>query len=224
MSAIRARGFCSDEMVSCPCAGVHSHGRPACPHVNRRGDRGPFPLDTRSIMVFIERMIAMTTDIPSHPQRAQVRTNLPVEVDVTATGHSGCVVHSSAAVDPGRRRVARGPTLAAHTACVQRRLSVHFVRSLQIGFSRGTPLCRSRRRRHVAEPDAAARASSRAPSGGACRRCRHSSRTLSSIALRRRNPVRDVKRPRVNARQGTTRAFSAKEARIILDAPDEAHA
>ncbi|HEY7119031.1 MAG TPA: tyrosine-type recombinase/integrase [Tepidisphaeraceae bacterium] len=34
------------------------------------------------------------------------------------------------------------------------------------------------------------------------------------------NPVRDIKRPRVNRRQGTTRAFSAKEARKILDAPD----
>lgn len=35
------------------------------------------------------------------------------------------------------------------------------------------------------------------------------------------NPVRDIKRPRVNTRQGTTRAFSAKEARLILDAPDK---
>jgi integrase/recombinase XerD len=34
------------------------------------------------------------------------------------------------------------------------------------------------------------------------------------------NPVRDIKRPRVNRRQGTTRAFSTKEARMILDAPD----
>jgi integrase/recombinase XerD len=34
------------------------------------------------------------------------------------------------------------------------------------------------------------------------------------------NPVRDIKRPRVNRRQGTTRAFSTKEARLILDAPD----
>jgi integrase/recombinase XerD len=34
------------------------------------------------------------------------------------------------------------------------------------------------------------------------------------------NPIRDIKRPRVNRRQGTTRAFSAKEARKILDAPD----
>jgi site-specific recombinase XerD len=33
------------------------------------------------------------------------------------------------------------------------------------------------------------------------------------------NPVHDIKRPRVNRRQGTTRAFSAKEARKILDAP-----
>jgi len=36
------------------------------------------------------------------------------------------------------------------------------------------------------------------------------------------NPVRDIKRPRVNRRQGTTRAFSTKEARMILDAPDPA--
>lgn len=36
------------------------------------------------------------------------------------------------------------------------------------------------------------------------------------------NPVRDIKRPRVNRRQGTTRAFSPKEARKILDAPDPA--
>lgn len=34
------------------------------------------------------------------------------------------------------------------------------------------------------------------------------------------NSVRDIKRPRVNRRQGTTRAFSVKEARKILDAPD----
>ncbi len=36
------------------------------------------------------------------------------------------------------------------------------------------------------------------------------------------NPVRDIKRPRVNRRQGTTRAFSPKEARKILDGPDPA--
>ncbi len=36
------------------------------------------------------------------------------------------------------------------------------------------------------------------------------------------NPVRDVKRPRVNRRQGTTKAFSSKEARRILDSPDPA--
>lgn len=36
------------------------------------------------------------------------------------------------------------------------------------------------------------------------------------------NPVRDIKRPRINRRQGTTRAFSPKEARKILDAPDVA--
>lgn len=36
------------------------------------------------------------------------------------------------------------------------------------------------------------------------------------------NPVRDIKRPRVNRRQGTTRAFSPREARLILDAPDPA--
>jgi len=34
------------------------------------------------------------------------------------------------------------------------------------------------------------------------------------------NPVREIKRPHVNRRQGTTRAFSTKEARKILDAPD----
>ena len=33
------------------------------------------------------------------------------------------------------------------------------------------------------------------------------------------NPVRDIKRPRVNRRQGTTKAFSQKEARLILDVP-----
>lgn len=35
------------------------------------------------------------------------------------------------------------------------------------------------------------------------------------------NPVRDIKRPRVNRTQGTTRAFSAKEARLLLDAPSD---
>ena len=34
------------------------------------------------------------------------------------------------------------------------------------------------------------------------------------------NPVRDVKRPRVNRMQGTTRAFGVKEARKLLDEPD----
>jgi integrase/recombinase XerD len=34
------------------------------------------------------------------------------------------------------------------------------------------------------------------------------------------NPVRDIKRPPVNRRQGTTRAFSPKEAKMILDAPN----
>jgi integrase/recombinase XerD len=33
------------------------------------------------------------------------------------------------------------------------------------------------------------------------------------------NPVRDIKRPKVNRRQGTTRAFSTQEARQVLDAP-----
>jgi integrase/recombinase XerD len=33
------------------------------------------------------------------------------------------------------------------------------------------------------------------------------------------NPVRDIKRPRVNRRTGTTRAFSPREARRVLDAP-----
>lgn len=33
------------------------------------------------------------------------------------------------------------------------------------------------------------------------------------------NPVREISRPRVNRRHGTTRAFSKKEARKILDAP-----
>lgn len=36
------------------------------------------------------------------------------------------------------------------------------------------------------------------------------------------NPVRDIKRPRINRRQGTTRAFSTKEARVLLDSPDPA--
>jgi len=35
-----------------------------------------------------------------------------------------------------------------------------------------------------------------------------------------RNPVRDVKRPRINRRTGKTASFSKKQARAILDAPD----
>lgn len=35
-----------------------------------------------------------------------------------------------------------------------------------------------------------------------------------------RNPVRDVKRPRINRRTGKTASFSRKQARAILDAPD----
>jgi site-specific recombinase XerD len=46
------------------------------------------------------------------------------------------------------------------------------------------------------------------------------SEQLDALADADVNPVRDIKRPRVNRRQGTTRAFSAKEARKILDAPD----
>ena len=34
------------------------------------------------------------------------------------------------------------------------------------------------------------------------------------------NPVREIRRPRVNRRQGTTAAFSAAQARKLLDAPD----
>jgi site-specific recombinase XerD len=34
------------------------------------------------------------------------------------------------------------------------------------------------------------------------------------------NPCREIRRPRVNRRQGTTPAFSAKQARAILEAPD----
>jgi site-specific recombinase XerD len=34
------------------------------------------------------------------------------------------------------------------------------------------------------------------------------------------NPVRDIKRPRVNRRHGVTRAFSAGEARRLLDSPE----
>ncbi len=34
------------------------------------------------------------------------------------------------------------------------------------------------------------------------------------------NPVREIKRPRVNRRQGTTAAFSPAQARKLLDAPD----
>lgn len=34
------------------------------------------------------------------------------------------------------------------------------------------------------------------------------------------NPVREIRRPRVNRRHGTTASFSQKEARAILDAPD----
>ena len=34
------------------------------------------------------------------------------------------------------------------------------------------------------------------------------------------NPVREIRRPKVNRRRGTTAAFSPKEARAILDAPD----
>jgi integrase/recombinase XerD len=36
----------------------------------------------------------------------------------------------------------------------------------------------------------------------------------------RENPCREITRPRVNARRGTTAAFSAAQARAILDAPD----
>ena len=43
---------------------------------------------------------------------------------------------------------------------------------------------------------------------------------LIEYGVAEENPVRDIKRPRVNRRQGTTRAFSPKEARLILDAPD----
>ncbi len=34
------------------------------------------------------------------------------------------------------------------------------------------------------------------------------------------NPVREIKRPRINRKKGTTAAFSPKEARAILDAPE----
>ena len=45
-------------------------------------------------------------------------------------------------------------------------------------------------------------------------------RHLKNHGLVTDNPVRDVKRPKVNRVEGTTPAFSQREARMILDAPD----
>jgi len=42
---------------------------------------------------------------------------------------------------------------------------------------------------------------------------------LVKVKAADQNPVRDIKRPRINRKRGTTPSFSQKEARVVLDAP-----
>lgn len=168
-------------------------------------------------MEFIERMI--DDPLPSHPQRAHVRTTLPVGVDMTASGHRGGLSIHLRRLIP-EEDVWLAGQLSPHTRRAYKQDLAHFVRSFQIASAEEL--------RHVDRAAVVAWQNLMQREGAKPRTIRRRLSALSSLfahLVEHRaadsNPVRDVKRPRVNARQGTTRAFSAKEARMVLDAPDE---
>ncbi len=109
--------------------------------------------------------------------------------------------------------------LSPHTRRAYKRDVAHFIET--IGIRSGAEL------RHVSRAAVIAWQNEMTEQGAKPRTIRRRLSALSSlfahlVAHRAAdtNPVRDIKRPRVNRRHGTTRAFSSKEARKILDAPD----
>ena len=94
-------------------------------------------------------------------------------------------------------------------------------------FVRATGLCSAEELRHVGRATVIAWVNAMRQRQVAPRTIRRRLSSLSSLFAHLvlhhvidTNPVRDVRRPRVNRRQGTTRAFGMKEARRLLDAPD----
>lgn len=168
-------------------------------------------------MVFIERV--SNDHRHPNPQSAKVRTNLPVEVDVPATEHSGALsVHLLRTIP--EEDVWLAGQLSPHTRRAYKEDVGHFVRSLSIGSAEEL--------RYVDRAAVVTWQNLMQTAGVKPRTIRRRLSALSSLFTHlvqhraaETNPVRDIKRPRVNARQGTTRAFSAKEARFILDAPDK---
>jgi integrase/recombinase XerD len=110
--------------------------------------------------------------------------------------------------------------LSAHTRRAYRTDVAHFARSLSLASTDDL--------RKVNRAAVIAWVAAMKESGDQPRTIRRRLSSLSSLFAHLiehhvvdRNPVRDIKRPRVNRRHGVTRAFSPKEARRILDTPDD---
>lgn len=168
-------------------------------------------------MLFIERM---ADDLLHHPPPLPHSESLPhVPVHAMDSGYTGALsVHLLRMVP--EEDVWLAGQLSPHTRRAYKQDVGHFVRSLHIGSAE--ELRRVDRATVVAWQNLMQR------EGVKPRTIRRRLSALSSLFVHLvehraadSNPVRDVKRPKVNVRQGTTRAFSAKEARLILDAPDE---
>ncbi len=109
--------------------------------------------------------------------------------------------------------------LSPHTRRAYKQDVAHFVRTLQIRSSEDL--------KHVGRAAVVVWQNRMKEQGVRPRTIRRRLSALSSLfthlvahGAANINPVRDVKRPRINRTQGTTRALSAKEARKVLDAPD----
>lgn len=165
-------------------------------------------LDTRVIMLFIFRM---QDDATLDHQTGQL---LPSRVGCDGT----LSVHLLRMVP--EEEVWLAGQLSPHTRRAYKLDVAHFVRTLNIRSADEL--------RHVDRAAVVAWQNTMQREGVRPRTIRRRLSALSSLFVHLvehraadSNPVRDIKRPRVNLRQGTTRAFSAKEARLILDAPDK---
>lgn len=161
-------------------------------------------LDKRSIIRFISRM-AEHPDDDTH--------QVPAHREETARGLS---VHLLQHVP--EEEVWLAGQLSPHTRLAYKRDVAHFLRSLNIRS--GDEL------RQVDRAAVVAWQTLMRQQGASPRTIRRRLSALSSLfahLVEHRsadfNPVRDIKRPRVNRRQGTTRALSPKEARKVLDTP-----
>lgn len=179
---------------------IEVSNNPLCPRQRN-------PLDTRVIMLFIFRM---TEDIHADDFRPPVPTD---------SGHNGGMsVHLLRMVP--EEEVWLAGQLSLHTRRAYKLDVAHFVGTLNI---RSADELRSVDRAAVI-----AWQNTMQRDGAKPRTIRRRLSALSSLFVHlvehraaNANPVRDIKRPRVNLRQGTTRAFSAKEARLILEAPSK---